>query len=117
MPLPSRATFVLDEYRYDVQEDDTVKATYANATELTIPTELAIAVAHTIGVKVFNVVKTFAEAYQVTVEGVYTSSILDGCPPMFTLTDPRYATDTRTFRTTDITVDWMKNQTTFILRG
>lgn len=117
MTLPARAAFVMQEYRYESDEDTDIKATYPNAVELVIETELSLSVAATIGAKVFDVVKTFAEAYEVVVEGVYTPEILDGTPPQFTLDVPEYETDARIFRTVSIKVDWMNNLTTFVIRG
>lgn len=117
MALPALAAFVMQPYRYESDEDATIKATYKNAEEMIFETNLDGTTAAALATKIFNVVSGFAEAYSVTVEGVYTSDMFEGGPPLWTLTDNSLKTDGRTFRTVGTSVNWMENTTTFVIRG
>lgn len=114
---PTRAPFVLQEFRFETVENLTVKATYPAARELSHLTHMDAASAATLATNLFNESSVAADAFKVIVEGTYTLNDIEGGPLRFILDMPTYATDGRTYKVTAFECDHMANRTTFEVRG
>lgn len=118
MPVdPNRSTFVQQEYRYEIAENLTVKATYPSARELVHNTNLSASAADALASAMFNECSAPAQAFRVQVEEVYRLEEIENGPLRFTLDIPKYQTDNRAYKVTKFEVDWLKNRTTFEVRG
>ncbi len=114
---PARATFVTRPFRYETAQDLSVKSKFKGARELVIDTGLSAASAATLASTILNENKGLAQVFKVEIEGVFHLEDLDGGPPRYTVSFPRYKTDGRTFRLVSFETDYMAQLTSIVVRG
>jgi hypothetical protein len=118
MPIDSdRATFVQLAYRYETVQDLEIVAIYPTAKDLRHDTNLLQIDAHALAVKLFAENGEPAQSYKIEVEGAYNLEDIEGGPIRFTFNSVIYQTDGRYFKCASFEVDYLKNRTTFTVRG
>lgn len=106
---PNRASLVMQEYRYtnSTVEDASIAAKFDNASEMLLDTNLDEGAATSLSNYLFNLTKTPAKVFSMTVEGVLYPEDFTVSPPRYTLALQRHpAAGTDTYTLGSATVDW-----------
>lgn len=114
---PTRTSFVQREYRFDTEEDLSIKSIYPSSQELTFTTNLDEASANILANALFTELRTPAQGWRVEVEGIYRLEDFEGGPLRFILDMPLYQTDGRALKVFSIKTEWLKDRTILELRG
>lgn len=115
---PSRATFVRNEFRYDVRSDTTVKARFPAAVERVIETQLDAASAATVAQAYFAEFSRASAVYSIEYQAQFKLSDLAGSVPRFVLDDPAFpALAGKDMRTVRVQTDAALERTEVQVRG
>lgn len=115
---PTRAALVTQEYRYSTNEDPSIKAKFANAREIIISTNLDQAGGAALSSAIFNATKSYARAFEVTIEDVLYLEDFTGGAPRYTVSFSRHpAAGPNIYMVVAASIDYMNNRTTLTVRG
>ena len=83
---PNRGSFVKEEYRYEIANDENVAAIQPNARKITLRTNLDLVAAKALADEILAEHKQVAQAYRITLADVNTVTMADliDSPPTFT---------------------------------
>ncbi|MGK2911224.1 MAG: hypothetical protein ACSLE1_15695 [Sphingobium sp.] len=112
----ARAAFVLNEWRYQIAEDTSVKTKFPNAREVVLETQLAQAAATTLAAAYLAETDSLAMVYEVDIEDVIHLEDLSNLARYY-CTFPGHVDDGRIYRLISAEVDYLANRSKLRVRG
>ena len=114
---PSRATFVVREFRYAEAIDSAVKATYDDAREIVIDTNMSEAAANSLATAILAAEKVSKRAFEVMVRKAISADDFVSGPPRYTYTDAKSDASSVATKVVAVSTDWRLNTTRAVLKS
>lgn len=115
---PARAALVMQEYRYSIVEDASIRAAYPNATEVVITTNRDLAGGSALAASLYAQTSGTARVYSVTIEDVLYAEDWITAPNRYTLSFDRHpGTGGRVYTLIKSEIDYLAGTTVLTVRG
>lgn len=113
----TRAAFVQNEFRYEVQEDATVKTNYPNAEEYVLDTQLSASAAATLASALLTAWKTPGKLIEVEINEIMWGANFAGQLPAYYATFPELGVAATFVRVISAKSNFLSGRTTLVLRA